>query len=67
VRERIIGELVTVDGAWRVQAVERRHGHWYRLVGPDGGHDGLSIATVERLLREAGIDMAELVPVEGAA
>lgn len=65
--ERIIGELATPDRVWRVQVVERRRGQWYRLAGPDGVRDGLTIATVTRLLAEAGVDMAELVPVEDAA
>ena len=66
-RERIIGELATVDGVWRVQVVDGYRGQWYRLVGPHGGHDGLSIATLERLLRETGVDIADLVPIPDAA
>ncbi len=67
VRERIIGELATPDHAWRVQVVEGHRGQWYRIVGPDGRHDGLSIATVQRLLREAGVDISELAPAHDAA
>jgi bifunctional non-homologous end joining protein LigD len=67
VRERIVGELVSPDGVWRVQVVDRRTGQWYRLVGPDGVRDGLSIATVQRLLGEAGVDIGGLVPVDAAA
>jgi len=67
VRERIIGELATVDGAWRVQVVDGHRGQWYRLIGPHGGHDGLSIATLERLLHEAGVDMSDLAPLPDAA
>ncbi len=65
--ERIIGEMRTPDGAWRVQVVEQRRGRWYRLIGADGTRDGLSIATVTRLLGEAGVDIGELEPVEDAA
>lgn len=70
------GALQTPDGAWRVEAVRRGRQQFYRLVHGDNVIDGLVIATVQRLLAEAGVDMAELVdvtdglaapPVPGAA
>lgn len=67
---RIIGALQTPDGQWRVEAVEEnrslpngrpyRSTH-YRLVHGGNVVDGLAIATVQRLLDEAGVDMADLV------
>jgi len=75
---RIIGALQTPDGAWRVEAVRENRSlpnkkpyisEHYRLVHGDNVIDSLSIATVQRLLEEAGVDMADLVeaPVEPAA
>jgi bifunctional non-homologous end joining protein LigD len=63
----VIGALQTPDGAWRVEIVKRGRQDFYRLVHGDNIIDGLFIATVERLLAEAGVDMAELIeaPAEG--
>jgi bifunctional non-homologous end joining protein LigD len=57
------GAFQTRDGRWRVEAVRRGPDHFYRLVHGDNVLDGLFIATVRRLLGEAGIDMADLVDV----
>jgi hypothetical protein len=59
---------MVADG-WTVQGVERARGQrWYRVTDPHGTvQDGLSIATVQRLLGEAGVDMAALEPVDDAA
>jgi hypothetical protein len=65
--ERIVGELATADRAWRVQVVDQRRGQWYRLIGDGTVRDGLTIATVTRLLAEAGVDIGELEPVDAAA
>jgi bifunctional non-homologous end joining protein LigD len=63
------GAYQTADRRWRVEAVRRGRDHFYRLVHGDNVIDGLAIATVQRLLAEAGIDMADLVeaPIEPAA
>ncbi len=63
------GALQTTDGRWRVEAIRRGRDRFYRLVHGDNVVDGLAIATVERLLSEAGIDMADLTeaPTAGAA
>lgn len=53
--------LQTPDGRWRVEIIRRGRDHYYRLVHGDNVIDGLFIATVERLLAEAGVDMADLV------
>lgn len=55
------GALQTLDGRWRVEVIRRGRDRFYRLVHGDNVIDGLFIATVERLLREAGVDMADLV------
>lgn len=55
------GALETADGRWRVEAVRRSKDRFYRLVHGDNIIEGLAIATVERLLAEAGIGMADLV------
>ena len=55
--------LQTVDGAWSVEIVKRGQARWYRIVHGDNETDWLSIAAVERILAEAGIDMADLADV----
>jgi hypothetical protein len=50
----------TPDGAWRVEIVKRGRTQWYRVVHKDNVVDWLSIAAVQRILGEAGVDMAEL-------
>jgi hypothetical protein len=57
----IEGALQTPDGAWRVEIVKRGQTRWYRVVHGDNEVDWLSIAAVERVLSEAGVDMAALV------
>lgn len=51
------------DGAWRVEVVRRGRTRWYRVVHGDNEVDWLSIAAVERILGEAGVDLADLVEV----
>ena len=55
------GALQSPDGRWRVEAVRRGRDRFYRLIHGDNVVDGLAIATLERLLAEAGVDMADLV------
>ena len=57
------GFLQTPDGAWRVEIVRRGRTSWYRVVNEarDLELDWLSIASVERILRELGVDLADLV------
>ncbi len=52
------GALATPDGAWRVEIVKHARNRWYRIVHGDNEIDWLSIAAVERILGEAGVDMA---------
>ncbi len=52
--------MQTADGAWRVEIVKRGRTQWYRVVHEDNVLDWLSIAAVQRILGEAGIDMADL-------
>ena len=60
---KILGALETPDGQWRVEVVQRRRDVAYRLVHGENVVDGLAIATLERLLNEAGVSMADLVDV----
>lgn len=46
----------------RVEVVKPGHTRWYRIVRGDDER-GFSIAAVERILSEAGIDMADLLEV----
>ena len=55
--------MQTPDGAWRVEVVKRGRFQWYRIVNGDNDLDWLSIATVQRILGEAGIDIADLQEV----
>jgi bifunctional non-homologous end joining protein LigD len=55
--------MTTPDGAWRVEVYRQpatRDRYWYRLVHGDNVIEGLSRATLERLLAEAGVDLADL-------
>jgi hypothetical protein len=45
----------------------RRRQQFYRLIHGDNIVDGLDIATVEGLLAEAGVGMADLVQVDAGA
>ena len=51
----------TPDGEWRVEVIKRGRTRWYRVLHQDNELDWLSIAAVQRILGEAGIDMADLV------
>lgn len=64
---KILGGMQTADSAWRVEIVRDRGIVTYRLVHGDNIIEGLSIATVQRLLAEAGVDMADLVEVPQGA
>ena len=55
--------MQTPDGAWRVEVVRRARTRWYRIVHGDNEIDWLAIGTVQRILREAGVDMADLEEV----
>ena len=56
--------MQTPDGAWRVEVVRRGRTRWYRIVHGEDVLDWLSIAAVERILDEAGVDRYLMVPVE---
>jgi hypothetical protein len=58
------GAMQTPDGAWRVEVVRRGRTRWYRIVHREDVLDWLSIAAVERILDEAGVDRYLMVPVE---
>ncbi len=57
------GALQTPDGRWRVEIIRRGRDRFYRLVNAGNVVDGLHIASVERLLAEAGVDMADLTEI----
>lgn len=57
------GAMQTPDGSWRVEVIRRGRTRWYRVVHGDEVLDWLSIAGVERILREHGVDMDTLVDV----
>lgn len=59
--------MQTEDGAVRVEVVRHRRTDWYRIIRDGETYDHLSIATVERLLREAGVDLGDLKPVDDEA
>lgn len=64
---KIRGALQTPDGQWRVEVVQRGSSIFYRLIHSENVVEGLAIATLLRLLAEAGVDMADMVEVpEGA-
>lgn len=55
--------MCTPDAQWRIEVVKRGRARWYRVVNEarDVELDWLSIAAVERVLADAGVDMADLV------
>lgn len=59
--------METPDGRWRVEAIRRGTSRWYRIVHGDDVIDWLSIAAVQRILHEAGVDMGQLDEVDPAA
>jgi len=61
------GALQTPDGRWRVEAIRRGPDRSYRLIHGENLIDGLAIATVERLLAEAGVDIGNLVEASAPA
>ncbi|MFI5492842.1 hypothetical protein [Actinoplanes sp. NPDC051859] len=61
------GAMQTPDGRWLVQLVRGRKTRWYRIVHGDDVFDRLSIATVERVLDEAGVDRSLLAEVPRSA
>jgi hypothetical protein len=60
VEAKVAYALQTPDGAWRVEIIKRGQSQWYRIVHDDNVLDWLSIAAVQRLLSEAGVNMADL-------
>jgi bifunctional non-homologous end joining protein LigD len=63
----IVGSMATDDGGWRVDIMRRNTSQWYRLTHGDNVFDWLTITTVQRLLHEAGIDLADLTEPQPAA
>ncbi|NJC73499.1 DNA ligase [Planosporangium thailandense] len=61
------GAMQTSDGRWRVEVVRRGTGHWYRIVHGENTIDWLSLADVERILGEVGVDLTLLREVGPAA
>lgn len=55
--------MQTADGEWRVEVYRqlRSRTEWYRLIHGDNVVEGLTIGTLRRLLKEAGVDLADLV------
>ncbi|MBG0560788.1 hypothetical protein [Actinoplanes aureus] len=63
-REAVKDALESPDRQWRVEVVRRGRSDFYRLVNGNNVIDGLAITTLQRLLAEAGVDMADLVPAD---
>ncbi|MEV6634013.1 hypothetical protein AB0M54_25010 [Actinoplanes sp. NPDC051470] len=59
--DEVEGAMRTPDGQWRVEIVRRGRTRWYRVVHGDEVIDWLSIASVERILRDAGVDRDQLI------
>jgi bifunctional non-homologous end joining protein LigD len=58
---QVEGAFETPDGRWRVEVVRRGRDRFYRLLHGGNVIDGLFIASVQRLLAEDGIDLADLI------
>ncbi|HET6529837.1 MAG TPA: hypothetical protein VFH03_04360 [Actinoplanes sp.] len=59
--------MQTPDGQWRVEIVRSQGVRWYRIVHGEEVLDWLSIASVERILDEAGVERHTLVDVDPSA
>jgi bifunctional non-homologous end joining protein LigD len=59
------GTLATPDGRWRVQVIRRAGLRSYRLLHADNVVEGLELAAVEQLLRGAGVDLGDLIEING--
>jgi hypothetical protein len=60
---KILHVLATPDGAWRVEIVQRGARVTYRLVHGKDEIGPLTIGTLEMVLQDAGIDMADMAEV----
>jgi bifunctional non-homologous end joining protein LigD len=58
---KVESAMSTPDGAWCVEVIRRGKSRWFRIVHGEDVIDWLSITAVERILGEAGVDMAALV------
>ncbi|AGL15217.1 hypothetical protein [Actinoplanes sp. N902-109] len=58
--ETVIESAMQTPDGWRVEVVRRGTTRWYRIVHGDDMIDWLSIAGVQRILTEAGVDLADL-------
>jgi hypothetical protein len=60
--ERIMGSMRSADGRWRVDAIHERQSHWYRVyLDGEMYADRLFIGELLRVLREAGVQLGDLI------
>lgn len=61
--------MQTPDRQWRIEAIRRGSGDFFRLVHGDNVIDGLPIEDLQELLSRAGVDLASFVEADayGAA
>ncbi|MEV6851420.1 hypothetical protein [Actinoplanes sp. NPDC051411] len=59
------GALATPDGRWRVEVIRRDGLRSYRLLHADNVIEGLELTAVEQLLARAGVDLGDLVEING--
>lgn len=60
----ILGAMQTPDGQWRVETVRQRDQEWLQVVHEGVAIQFLSLESARAILKKAGVDWAELVPVE---
>jgi hypothetical protein len=56
--------MQTPDGSWRVEVIRRGRNRWYRILHGEDVFDWLSIAAVERILAEGGVNRDELIDAD---
>jgi bifunctional non-homologous end joining protein LigD len=56
----VVGSMHTPDGAWQVDIMQRGSSQWYRITRGENVFDWLTVDAVQQILREAGIDLADL-------
>jgi bifunctional non-homologous end joining protein LigD len=62
--DTVAGAFQTRDGRWRIEVIQFGPDQFYRLIHGDNVIDGLSVASLDQLLIEAGVDKADLIAVE---
>jgi bifunctional non-homologous end joining protein LigD len=56
----VTGSMYTPDGAWQIDIMQRGRSQWYRITHGENVFDWLTVDAVQQILREAGVNLADL-------